>query len=484
MVQNDSDFVNFTQFELNNNSNDLEIITTPGESPRDIRFYVDSTDSNGQNVSINLSSSKTLNDSGEIVLISDVLANLDVTLNGHNGEDSLNAGRVCAQKILNDELGAEVKNIFLQNRIDNPALPNDECTEDDLSKIQSDTFGCDPTFSELASPSLNSTRWVKKRTCSANAQRKMCVKRTMTVKCTWLGQDIGKGCCSNAQKPPGGGIGGVDWQCNPSLCGDGNSGWYLDNFPTYSVDESYVRDRRSTGMSDGEICDELTGRDINYLNSGFTELRKSTSISKLSHSSFYRDSDGMSAIKVGRGSGSYGSPVSVSDPYVFGVQAPGQSIYVGYEKHRGCFERYYSNGNRINDLWDIIHMGCPSNNSATIPAWTECTYVHPYTGNCMTYNTVYVHKPGHWVGEHVWSSTSGSFGAPGHYDGGANWIKCWEAGGYAACEGAVTEGPNNGTYDYYMRDASMNSHEVAIKVLSPNGKIVRIIIVRAVGTWF
>lgn len=311
-IQNDSDGASYTEFEIDSPTDAITISSTVGESPRDVRFSINQNTLEGQDLSINLSSFKSYNDSGEVVVFASAIDNLNIVLNGNNGSDSPTAAKLCAQKVLNGDFGTDVTTIFNNNRIADPTLPLDECVAKDLEDVRDQKFSCDGAFSEVATSNLTATRWEKRKQCEGLAQRKMCVKKTMDVTCRWLGEKITSTaglCCDGSdpsvgeKKPLGGGVSGVgDWQCNPSLCDTEHSGWNI-SFPTYRLDESYVTLRRDSGMSDENICDELTGRDTFYLDS-FSNIRSSKIVNKSGStiysgtSNFFFDSDDRRAIRI------------------------------------------------------------------------------------------------------------------------------------------------------------------------------------------
>lgn len=538
-ISNDADEADFTKFNIESPSDNIEVVTTSGESPRNIRMSLEQgsiTDS--KDVSVNLSSNLTANDSGEVILFADTINDLNLTLNGRNGSDSTTASEICATEILAGLHGADVKNIFLSNRSSDPTLPVDKCVAKDLEDIQSQKFSCDLTFTENVNDQLTTTRWVKKKQCEGLAQRKMCVKRKVNISCRWnadriTGSSSGV-CCdqgdpsSGEKKPPGGGVVGIgDWSCIPSLCDSDNNGWTI-LFPTVNMDESYVKDRRSIGMSDADICDEITGRDTSYLEV-FPQLvnsyqfNRSGGITKSRSEQFYEDTDGVRAINLISAT-DYGNYFTESTGLSHRVTTRSNSRLISFEKFKGC-SLSHNDGNIPSRPWQQVNLACDdriyeaddrarltgtsfsgdlqfgSSFSSRFTARTtlglnfsescsgfggerECETNYSINSSRNSVNPGYWASQGEYARTRLWATSSG------HYIGAGRFIRCYKSGNHIECPSANDFKNFGGLYglptsDFDTRFYEKNGMDWETSALYqyPNGRVVRIYFRNYIGFW-
>lgn len=274
-IRNDSSTPEFSQFEVKDLNTDLNIFAPSGSSPRSTKIFISPIDPDGTDLTLSLPSERKLTSAGSAVVIGQSIKNLSVNLNGRPGDGTSSASLVCAEKVLAGDYGTSIKSRFLLARFNDPSLPANRCVPGDLTTIQSNEFTCSPGQTEFNGLSLLGNRWTKRRTCEAQSQRNMCLKRMMRVKCVWTAERFtaGSGSCDENEpngtsilnpKPRGHGFQGRDWVCDPSLSSTTASGWKLDIDP-YIVEENWVQSRRIAGKTDEMICDELTGRNVGYL---------------------------------------------------------------------------------------------------------------------------------------------------------------------------------------------------------------------------
>jgi len=365
-VQNESSTNEFTQFEIRDVEDDLNVLTPNGSSPRSTKFFMTTENGEPKNLTLSLPSAKKLNNAGSIVAIGSTVDNLSVNLNGRQGDATANASKVCADKVIAGDYGTSVKSRFLLARYADPALPMDRCVSSDLISIQNNEFGCDSGQAEN-NGTLVATRWLKRRQCEAKSARRMCVGRTMTIRCTWVAERFtpGSGSCSAGSpngtsslnpKPRGGGRGpGLDWECVPTLASATASGWRLQ-FPEYRVAESYVQSRRLAGKTDENICDELTGRNDSYLE-GFPDIASHEMYFTMTGETVYKgnvnitDGQEFTVIKskwVGKHSSS-----SIGNPHTI-IAAPANTIFMD-----GTFKPCMTSGMHFDThLWDVSNVAC------------------------------------------------------------------------------------------------------------------------------
>lgn len=266
----------FSQFRITGLEDSLDVYAEDDTNPRNSKMTIFESEGEAINLNIHLPSTKAGVPGGSTVVIGDNLSSLSVNTSGANGAGADDASIVCARKIMAGDLGPNARSSFIISRNSDPSLPTDRCTTEDMVALQNSTFNCDPSFAEFDGISVNASRINKRRQCTAESSRMMCVDRKVKISCTWVADKFpDKASCSPehpegtavlSPKPRGGGYGGRDWECDPDLASTTASGWKL-RFDPFILSESYLNSRRQTGISDEVICDELTGRNTTYLNS-------------------------------------------------------------------------------------------------------------------------------------------------------------------------------------------------------------------------
>lgn len=279
-IRNDQNFSSFTQFDVHNLENTLQIRTPPTQAPRNIKLSVSDVEGSINDFILNLRSNRKGFAAGSAIVLSSKTKNMSIDVSGRKGDNALDASYVCANKVLNGEFGEAIKSRFLTMRIHNPALPSDQCTQEDLLSVQGNEFQCGVGFSEFDGVNIRANRWTPRRDCSSQSQRNLCVQRRMKVTCTWLAEKLpNRDSCSSSDwdgvdgynpRPRGGGAGGKQWTCDEDVSSSSASGWKITFDPVYK-DEAWISSRRLAGMTDEDICDEITGRHTDYI-AGFPEI--------------------------------------------------------------------------------------------------------------------------------------------------------------------------------------------------------------------
>lgn len=253
---------------IEGNNEDLTIKANEKTSPRNIKLHLNKN--LGNNLNIELSSSKENNDAADAMVFADHIGDLNLVSNGKNGVDSLASSVLCAQKIMNGDMGEDVKTNFLNLRANDSSIPEDRCVAKDFDYIRNTKYACQEGFPELPDATLKTTRWLKKKRCSGGAERKMCVEKKVRIKCKWLAAYV-DGC----GKTPPPNFSDVVWQYDSALCKDGSSGFYADR-PDIIKTEKWLKEQKAEGYSDEVICNIATDR-VGKLNAHY----KNSMVSKI-----------------------------------------------------------------------------------------------------------------------------------------------------------------------------------------------------------
>lgn len=259
-VSNETEFLNYSQFEIEFLESDIEINLPEGEIPRNFRSLIRTQEMDGQDFSLNLSSSNKDHDSAQFILFSDVIDLLQINTSGYDGIISNDASVICSNNIKNGVYGQVAKNFYEQRRSSDPLI-EDKCDSVDVTYLQTNNFSCEEG-NVVNTEEVNAQRWEERSQCGGNAFRFLCLDRRLNLNCRWLadGGDLLNQtvCCDQgATQPPGG-----DWQCVPNLCsiGSNNSGWVKDQVAkeAESVYNSYLLN----GESNLQICNRYFNRTI------------------------------------------------------------------------------------------------------------------------------------------------------------------------------------------------------------------------------
>lgn len=245
---------NFTRFEISGLTDELFITAPTSQTPRDFRSYVLTRNIAGEDITVDVQSRKEDAPAANFVFVGDSIKKMTINTNGFNGNNYLNASRLCAKNILEDQYSAQIKSAFLARRVSDPLLPSNTCDLVDLASIQSlGGVSCDPGFSVLPTPNVSGTRWKPKRECKTIAGRAMCVERSLTLRCDAFNDRTSSGCCVPGVNTPAAQVGLPAWQCNPARCSATESGWYRRY--TFRMTETEYESQRVSGFSDEFMCE-------------------------------------------------------------------------------------------------------------------------------------------------------------------------------------------------------------------------------------
>ena len=254
---NDLNLVEHTRFEANAVTDALSITAPPANDPRDFRAWLRTRTTNGQNLTLNINSQKKNAKAGSGVVIVDAVRNLSINTNGYSGVNHPSATQICATKIRAGDYGLPMRTAFNARRTADPMLNPNECDVNDLYNIQNNgQIQCDAGYVEIPTQNISGTRWEKKRECTTQAGRSLCVARRINLRCDiYADKPTGGGgaCCDTIPSPTV----APTWRCEILRCEANDSGWH-QRF-TFRLWEEEYQDMVRNGHSDTFICQTLTG---------------------------------------------------------------------------------------------------------------------------------------------------------------------------------------------------------------------------------
>ena len=253
---NDLNLVEHTRFEINAIPEAVKITTPASTEPRDFRAWLRTRTTSGQNLSIDVKSQKVNANAGSAIVIVDAVKNLSIDTTGYSGTNHPTATQICATKIKAGEYGTAMRNAFNARRAADPSLDPNECDVNDLYNVQNNgQVQCDAGYVEIPNQTITGTRWEKKRECTTQAGRALCVARRINLRCDiYADKRTGvEGCCDTVDSPTT----ASTWKCESLRCTDTDSGWY-QRF-TFRLWEEEYQTMVKNGHSDTFICQTLTG---------------------------------------------------------------------------------------------------------------------------------------------------------------------------------------------------------------------------------
>ena len=181
---------------IENNGKDLiEVKSEPSKRPRDVKLIIenrefpDSRSSSGKSIKIDLSSRSQTNDSASVVLLGDNFKEIDVKLSGYSGSSGKNASTICADNLKAGLYGTNVKDFFLEARLNDSSISDGFCGVEDINFMQQNKFECPAGFNEVTTSnsiySVNVSRIPRINRCQTAISYNVCIKRIVELTCKW-----------------------------------------------------------------------------------------------------------------------------------------------------------------------------------------------------------------------------------------------------------------------------------------------------------
>lgn len=165
---------------------DLNILNNSGK-PQNLGLIISNGEFPGKNANIAINGQNQTANGANVIMIGDNFNNLNVNLDGYNGQRGKHASEICADKIKAGDYGSVLQSYFNNRRATTSADPN-RCDADDLNYMQTFNFTCDdPTFQEIPTnnPVVQVSQVKKLARCNAVASYSYCVKRKVVVSCNF-----------------------------------------------------------------------------------------------------------------------------------------------------------------------------------------------------------------------------------------------------------------------------------------------------------
>jgi hypothetical protein len=226
-----------TILEVGDNNNKKVSVNLPvSQDPRKLILSVNNNTVTGQDIDILLNSKQPEKNTEDFVLIGDIFKNIQINLNGYNGQTGKDASIICADRFKNGTYGLSSRDFFLNRRNSNPNLSINNCDNIDLQHIQNTKFQCDDDDFVLSSfDTVEVSRIKTKQKCIGTSIKYKCLQRQMKLSCEWRSIARGYSQCGKYGCSPCANIFG-NLQCYYSA---GSSCWYSDyNKDKYQISSS------------------------------------------------------------------------------------------------------------------------------------------------------------------------------------------------------------------------------------------------------
>jgi hypothetical protein len=179
----------YTSFDFGPQTKDVEIVVPNNQRPKNLRMNINLGEFPGKSLTVDLSSQDESSNSGEVILLADNIDNLNVILNGYNGERGKDATEICAERFKDGTFGANALAFFNNRRsTQNSSADPNRCDSIDINFLEEFNFFCqDPSFNTLegSQPTIEIARIRRKARCSAVLVRDECLKRKRTINCRY-----------------------------------------------------------------------------------------------------------------------------------------------------------------------------------------------------------------------------------------------------------------------------------------------------------
>lgn len=177
-VSNISSSTEYTNIWVNNIIDDTFSLIVPlNEIPRNAFIYLN----NGvKNKTLNISSGSTVigYDGPDFKIVTDIFSSINISGSGISGVNGKNSTNICAERFSSGYYGQTALDYWNQR---DTGKSNLSCDNDDVDWVN-DQFSC-PSGYNLGGNTVNLSRLVTKRKCSAGFNQAICLKRTYDVTC-------------------------------------------------------------------------------------------------------------------------------------------------------------------------------------------------------------------------------------------------------------------------------------------------------------
>ena len=175
----------------------FNLISPNGSIPHDSISYINNTNPL-LDININTSSTRDGYDSGNTSLITSLVGDLNLISDGKDGTKGQSSSELCAKSFSSGSLGVEAKK-YWDSRGD--GLDPKKCVKADIEFADS-MFKCPSDGYVLSNnipiDSVDLSRVISKRRCSARVNQQICIGRTADLKCNI--NTISNVCCSDTNK--------------------------------------------------------------------------------------------------------------------------------------------------------------------------------------------------------------------------------------------------------------------------------------------
>lgn len=171
-----------------NNSDNVNIELPSSQEPRSLILIMENNSLIGRNLEADLNSKLKEKDTANFTLIGDIFNELNLNLNGFDGQVGKDASAICSERFLDGSYGESSRNFYLARRSNDNTLDMNRCDEIDVQHIQESKFSCQELdFTKRDFPTVEVERVKYKQRCIGTSIRYRCLKRKVKMRCEWSG---------------------------------------------------------------------------------------------------------------------------------------------------------------------------------------------------------------------------------------------------------------------------------------------------------
>jgi hypothetical protein len=166
----------------------IDVKIDQGATPWNMRVSLEHDKEIPVDINVDLSSKKSSElTAGNFLLVSDYVKDLNVKLDGFQGEVGKNISETCAKEFVNGTFGSDAKLFFEGRRSSDQNLSLNRCVFDDALFLLRNNFSCEGVgFDEITAPyQVELEKFVEKMKCTSSSRHDLCIQKTHEVSCLW-----------------------------------------------------------------------------------------------------------------------------------------------------------------------------------------------------------------------------------------------------------------------------------------------------------
>lgn len=261
------------------NASDVDVVLPENADPRNLVLTLNNNTDYIHNINVDFKSKKPEKNASNFILIGDLFNEININLDGYDGQSGEDASVICARRFMNGIYGNSARDFFVNRRDNDQQLTLDRCDDQDVAFLHNSKFSCkENNFENVLFPRVNVERVRYQQKCLGTTVRYKCLQRTVQFRCEWAARGRGYGIvnkftnlpCPDQWRSSGDCAYNYSYSCWHSIL-DGSAYPASDEIPAWTLEKQIGRCNNRTvgGMFAYQFTreyPELLYREINNLN--------------------------------------------------------------------------------------------------------------------------------------------------------------------------------------------------------------------------